>query len=57
MTVENFHKAMEMSEHYALGKVEDYKRFDVRYQNWKWETKKSMREWREKQMKKIMGKP
>lgn len=56
MTVENFHKGLEVSEHYALEKVEEYKRFDARYQNWKEETKKSMREWRERQMEKIMGK-
>jgi hypothetical protein len=56
MTVDNFNHAREISEHYALEKVEDYKRFDIRYQNWKAEKKSSMREWRDKQIKKIMGK-
>jgi hypothetical protein len=56
MTVDNLNHAREFSEHYALEKVEDYKRFDIRYQNWKTEQKSSMREWRDKQIKKIMGK-
>jgi hypothetical protein len=57
MTAENFNHMKEISEHYALEKVEDYKRFDIRYQNWKVEKKNSMREWRDTQIKKIIGKP
>lgn len=54
--MENYHYALEESKKYGLEKVEQYKRFDRRYQNWKGDVKRDIREWKEMQMKKIIGK-
>jgi hypothetical protein len=56
MTLENYHQAKDTAERYGLEKVEEYKRFNDRYQNWKGETKKDLQAWKEKQVKKITGK-
>lgn len=56
MTLENYHWAKDTAERYGLEKVDEYKQFNDRYQNWKLETIKDMQAWKEKQMKKISGK-
>jgi len=53
----NYYNAMDESKKYGLHKVEQYKRFDARYQNWKGDVKRDIRAWKGKQMRKIMNKP
>jgi hypothetical protein len=56
MTVDNYHWANATSKTYALEKVDEYKRFNDRYQNWKEETKKEVADWKERQIKAVTGK-
>jgi hypothetical protein len=47
-----------MSQEYALNKlnmVEDYNRFNERYQNWKGETKKDIVAWKDRQLISMMS--
>ena len=55
LTVENYLRARDKSKQFALEKVEEYKRWNERYQKWKMGTKRGIAEWKEKQWRKITG--
>jgi hypothetical protein len=53
--VANYHLACDESEKYALEKVEQYKRWNVKYQNWKIDKKQNALAWKDRQVKRITG--